>query len=44
MTKVLDNLLEDLLESHEDKALMEHLNISIEKNNKGFSLYCPKNI
>jgi C4-dicarboxylate-specific signal transduction histidine kinase len=44
MTKILDDLLEDLLESDEDKALMRHLDISIEKGNKGFALYYPKNI
>ena len=44
MTNILDDLLENLLESDEDTALLRHLDISIEKGNNGFILYCPKNI
>ncbi|MCF6246376.1 MAG: hypothetical protein L3J69_03345 [Desulfobacula sp.] len=39
MTIVKDDLMEGLFGSKEDLALMEYLDISIEKNNKGFALF-----
>ncbi len=41
MSKIVDNLPEDLFGSNDDKALMEYLDISFEQNNKGFVLFKP---
>ena len=44
MGTVKDDVMDDLLESKEDRAIMAYLNISIEKNeeNNGFGLLWPK--